>query len=850
MYRIGFQTIAWGVSLRELDRALEALRLAGYSGVEFSQVPSGIGDGRSETLNCALMRHDLQLLGLSGGDLLNRIAYCEDILRPEYLYVENIAHEEEQVLATSYHTLALHLHVFKYAKPHRLVDAKKLLFRNPGLKWIPDTAHQTIAGENPIHALRLVSSDRVACVHLKDWSSIYGRTSHRYSKGFCELGDGEVRLDEVVNTIKAELPDSWIVVEQDYTLDDPLDCLYRAAMWLHSRGLLQSAPQRVAHGARQVAYSLIGKKRELNFRHALADARAGEPGAFHTDLAEAFQKLIPSENISIWSCSSNGGILMLRGLWPSGLQVSKVALETNATLSCVAMRWQQPLCFDLTKPHPAEHLGWPDLALAAEELITNSRCKILLALPIPSTFNPNHESMLVVAIRETEIAGEELGELMDLAAEASRLADQVLDERCTYYSARLARAAERCSEVREFYEALARTLRESVGAESASALIVNSAGNRLDHKYTAAELDQRVPKLGSFYTADEGVIGSVWKTKRLVNVYPGIYDAMKRRSNAYDPRESLIVAPLLDRSGQVLGVVQCCRKRPVTPPSGPGFTDEDEAIVEAICQSAVPHLSVLLNDDRREKALLRLVHELGSPLVTMRWALTATERELLGSTEIPDAMTRKIIQDGFSYCDVMWRLVNNMRLFGLPELPLDVSGPIKLWGDIVHPTIKQSAALLLNRDFDASRVECTGFESVPGLYVDLELFRQVIFNLLSNAIKYAFHDSRAFFVKVTATKESAGDFSVSFCDYGIGVPEGWAERIFEEDVRGPNTLEVSVHGQGLGLWIARRIVEAHHGELFLKNNSMPTQFCIRLPGWLARRRPPSGENLRGRPDVI
>jgi sugar phosphate isomerase/epimerase len=148
------------------------------------------------------------------------MAYCGEVFRPKYLYVEDVGALEQRILATSDFTLALHVHVFKHSKPQHLRDAVEILRKHPNVKWIPDTAHQTIAGDNPVQALRIVPEDRIASVHIKDWSSLYGRTSHRYSKGFCELGRGEVPLSNVIHEIRSKLPRSWIVVEQDYTLDD------------------------------------------------------------------------------------------------------------------------------------------------------------------------------------------------------------------------------------------------------------------------------------------------------------------------------------------------------------------------------------------------------------------------------------------------------------------------------------------------------------------------------------------------------------------------------------------------------------------------------------------------------
>ena len=74
-----------------------------------------------------------------------------------------------------------------------------------------------------------------------------------------------------------------------------------------------------------------------------------------------------------------------------------------------------------------------------------------------------------------------------------------------------------------------------------------------------------------------------------------------------------------------------------------------------------------------------------------------------------------------------------------------------------------------------------------------------------------------------------GDAVIRVRDSGIGVPPGWEHQIFQQGVRAPNASSISGPGAGLGLWVTRRIVEAHGGEVLLTSRSEPTEFTIYLP---------------------
>jgi signal transduction histidine kinase len=119
------------------------------------------------------------------------------------------------------------------------------------------------------------------------------------------------------------------------------------------------------------------------------------------------------------------------------------------------------------------------------------------------------------------------------------------------------------------------------------------------------------------------------------------------------------------------------------------------------------------------------------------------------------------------------------------------------------------------------RVHAPG--GVEPVWADHDRLEQVFVNLLENA---ASHGASPRGTDVTVRAGGApGWAEVEITDYGAGIPAGLAEKIFEPRVRG--TTEVA--GTGLGLPIARGIVEAHGGTLVVAPADPGASFVVALP---------------------
>jgi signal transduction histidine kinase len=106
---------------------------------------------------------------------------------------------------------------------------------------------------------------------------------------------------------------------------------------------------------------------------------------------------------------------------------------------------------------------------------------------------------------------------------------------------------------------------------------------------------------------------------------------------------------------------------------------------------------------------------------------------------------------------------------------------------------------------------------------DADRIQQVLSNLLDNARKNSPSD-----MPIEVTLEQTGRLAhITVEDHGGGIDPDQLERIFEKFVRGRAD---AVSGTGLGLYISRRIVEAHEGRIWAESRpGQPTRFVVELP---------------------
>jgi signal transduction histidine kinase len=113
------------------------------------------------------------------------------------------------------------------------------------------------------------------------------------------------------------------------------------------------------------------------------------------------------------------------------------------------------------------------------------------------------------------------------------------------------------------------------------------------------------------------------------------------------------------------------------------------------------------------------------------------------------------------------------------------------------------------------------------LSIDELKMRQVFQNLVNNAIKYS-RENTTIEVGCDQTKKDEVTFYVR--DHGVGIPQKQQVQVFNKFFRAENVMTLHTDGTGLGLYIAKAIVEAHHGKIWFESEeNKGTTFFFTLP---------------------
>jgi two-component system sensor histidine kinase KdpD len=166
----------------------------------------------------------------------------------------------------------------------------------------------------------------------------------------------------------------------------------------------------------------------------------------------------------------------------------------------------------------------------------------------------------------------------------------------------------------------------------------------------------------------------------------------------------------------------------------------------------------------------------------------------------------------------------NHFIEGLVELARIEAGEMHLrrrWGSIeeIITTALERAAPLTR----AHKVEVSLDEELPTACVDARAVAEVVYTLVDNAAKYSLPGTK---IKVRATRKDEQTIQLSVEDEGRGIPFELRERVFDKFFRAMRDGDSSTHqpsGTGMGLAIARGIVEAHGGSIWIEDASLDAQ---------------------------
>jgi len=218
-------------------------------------------------------------------------------------------------------------------------------------------------------------------------------------------------------------------------------------------------------------------------------------------------------------------------------------------------------------------------------------------------------------------------------------------------------------------------------------------------------------------------------------------------------------------------------------------------------------------EQQRRSALADVSHELRTPLTVIQGNLEA----LLDGVYPADAEHLQLLLDETR---ILERLIDELRTLTLAEAGSLVlhREPTDL-GELLNEVV---AGYRSQAEQAGISLTVTTADGLPTLELDAARIREVISNLLTNALRHTPRDGE---VELSAALE-ADQVKVTVHDTGSGIPADQLDRIFDRFYRSPDSP-----GSGLGLPIAKSLVEAHGGTVTATSpEGQGTTVRLSLPG--------------------
>jgi two-component system sensor histidine kinase KdpD len=228
---------------------------------------------------------------------------------------------------------------------------------------------------------------------------------------------------------------------------------------------------------------------------------------------------------------------------------------------------------------------------------------------------------------------------------------------------------------------------------------------------------------------------------------------------------------------------------------------------------------LLRRSEKLKAALLDAVtHDLRTPLTSIKAAVTT----ILSELPKEDDYLRDLLQVIDEESDRLNRFIQEMMdLARLESGGNAMRNEETSVAEIVEIALERAAPLLANH-----KVEVALPEELPAFFADASALSQVIYSLLDNAAKYSQPLSRIFI----SAERGADSLLIRVLDEGPGVAAEFRQKVFDKFFRVPSDSKARA-GFGLGLSIAKGIVEAHNGKIWVEEplSNGGTSIVISVP---------------------
>ena len=243
------------------------------------------------------------------------------------------------------------------------------------------------------------------------------------------------------------------------------------------------------------------------------------------------------------------------------------------------------------------------------------------------------------------------------------------------------------------------------------------------------------------------------------------------------------------------------------------------AATAMIEQLAVEERARTQSDAARRDLVAAVSHDLRTPITSLQLLAEAIGDEII------DAGQRRAYVDRMStHVTALSALIDDLfELSRLEAGDIDWSLEQVALGELVDETVE---AMRVHAEAKRVRVSTSLPDELDPARANPEKLQRVLFNLIQNAIRHTPADGSV----VIHAEPTASGIEIHVIDDGEGIAPDERERVFASFYRAGDRATRSDAGAGLGLAVARAIVEAHGGRIWIADSETGTCVRFSLPG--------------------
>ncbi len=228
--------------------------------------------------------------------------------------------------------------------------------------------------------------------------------------------------------------------------------------------------------------------------------------------------------------------------------------------------------------------------------------------------------------------------------------------------------------------------------------------------------------------------------------------------------------------------------------------------------------SLLIKDKQKDEFLDSVAHELRTPITAIR----ATSEILLDDEDMPSDIKKDFLENIISESDRLAEIINDILYLDKLETG---NLPLQKGKHNILETYLKAAKPLLNL-MDQKNLHHSEVNLLEQEFYDYDESKliQVFQNILGNAVKFTLEKGMI----QTKFKENKESLIISIFNTGKPIEEEDLHYIFDKFYQSKNQNIRKPLGSGLGLAICKRIIDAHEGEISVKNKSLGVVFEIIL----------------------